>query len=137
MALRPARTRSRGCSLAPRTFSTIAFASASRPRVGSLSGASLAPLAPSSLENARANGQSQLRAAPRYEARRTLFGIGEILGVITNPGEVLRSLAESKKLLEEARQEMQENNEKKQSKFPLLLIHLHRPVADLPTSLSA
>ncbi|GAA6013326.1 hypothetical protein JCM10207_000856 [Rhodosporidiobolus poonsookiae] len=46
--------------------------------------------------------------------RRTLFGVGEILGVLANPTEVLRSLSESKKLLEEARQELQEAKERSQ-----------------------
>jgi hypothetical protein len=118
MALRPLRTRPKGCSLVPRTFSTIALAPSTRPRVGSLNGAApLAPLAPSSLGSATTNRQSELRPLPRYGARRTLFGIGEILGVITNPGEVLRSLSESKRLLEEARLEMQENKEKQQSEL--------------------
>ncbi|KZS96760.1 hypothetical protein SISNIDRAFT_547505 [Sistotremastrum niveocremeum HHB9708] len=40
--------------------------------------------------------------------------IGEILGVITRPGDTLRSLAESRKLLEEARQELQETRERAQ-----------------------
>lgn len=120
MALRPLWTRPKGCSLAPRTFSTIALAPSTRPRVGALNGASLAPLSPSSLGSASTNRQPELRPLPPCGARRTLFGIGEILGVITNPGEVLRSLAESKKLLEEARQEMQENNEKKQSELVCL-----------------
>ncbi|GAA5920975.1 hypothetical protein JCM3775_004032 [Rhodotorula graminis] len=47
-------------------------------------------------------------------ARRTFFGIGEVLGVISNPSEVLRSLTESKKLLEEARQELRESQERSQ-----------------------
>ncbi|ORY88261.1 hypothetical protein BCR35DRAFT_276955 [Leucosporidium creatinivorum] len=114
MALWPLRTGARGCSLAPRAFSTIAFAPSTRPRVGSLNGASLALLSPSSLGRTTTDRQLEYTPLPSYGSRRTLFGIGEILGVITNPGEVLRSLAESKKLLEEARQEMQENNEKKQ-----------------------
>ncbi|GAA5866076.1 hypothetical protein JCM8547_000588 [Rhodosporidiobolus lusitaniae] len=48
------------------------------------------------------------------ETKRTFFGIGEILGVLTNPSEVLRSLSESKKLLEEARQELNDQREKSQ-----------------------
>ncbi|GAA5899602.1 hypothetical protein JCM8208_000602 [Rhodotorula glutinis] len=47
-------------------------------------------------------------------ARRSFFGIGEVLGVISNPSEVLRSLTESKKLLEEARQELRESQERSQ-----------------------
>ncbi|KAM0752020.1 hypothetical protein T439DRAFT_324111 [Meredithblackwellia eburnea MCA 4105] len=52
----------------------------------------------------------------QIDGRRTFFsfGIGELLGVMTNPGEMLRSLAESKKLLEEARQEMKDNAERSQ-----------------------
>ncbi|KAA1071794.1 hypothetical protein PGT21_019602 [Puccinia graminis f. sp. tritici] len=43
---------------------------------------------------------------------RTFFGIGEILGILANPGETVRSLAESKRLLEETRAEMLEQKER-------------------------
>ncbi|KAF9070138.1 hypothetical protein BDP27DRAFT_1221257 [Rhodocollybia butyracea] len=46
--------------------------------------------------------------------KRNFFGIGEIVGVITNPAETVRSLTESKRLLEEARQEISENRERSQ-----------------------
>ncbi|GAA5826711.1 hypothetical protein JCM11251_002864 [Rhodosporidiobolus azoricus] len=46
--------------------------------------------------------------------RRSLFGLGEVLGVLANPSEMLRNLAESKKLLEEAREELQSAKEKSQ-----------------------
>ncbi|KAG0144902.1 hypothetical protein CROQUDRAFT_46573 [Cronartium quercuum f. sp. fusiforme G11] len=46
--------------------------------------------------------------------RRTFFGIGEVLGILANPGETLRSLADSKRLLEETRAEMLEQHERAQ-----------------------
>ncbi|KWU44570.1 hypothetical protein RHOSPDRAFT_4185, partial [Rhodotorula sp. JG-1b] len=46
--------------------------------------------------------------------RRSLFGVGEIVGVLTNPTEVLRNLTESKKMLEEARRELKESQERAQ-----------------------
>jgi len=66
--------------------------------------------------------------------RRNLFGVGEILGVITNvrdflliqrysltfqqPADTLRSLSEARRLLEETRQEMRENRERAQMRPP-------------------
>lgn len=73
-------------------------------------------------------------------ARRGIFGVGEIVGVLTNvssvhagrpnrsfsglillgglqPTEVLRNLTESKKMLEEARRELKEAQERAQSRF--------------------
>ncbi|TKA50941.1 hypothetical protein B0A53_05722 [Rhodotorula sp. CCFEE 5036] len=47
-------------------------------------------------------------------ARRGLFGVGEIVGVLANPTEVLRNLTESKKMLEEARRELKEAQERAQ-----------------------
>ncbi|KAG5645153.1 hypothetical protein DXG03_006776 [Asterophora parasitica] len=46
--------------------------------------------------------------------KRNFFGMGEIIGVITKPGETVRSLTESKRLLEEARREIEENRERSQ-----------------------
>ncbi|BGP19629.1 hypothetical protein JCM10213_000086 [Rhodosporidiobolus nylandii] len=46
--------------------------------------------------------------------QRGFFGVGEIIGVLTNPTEVLRNLADSKRLLEEARKELTEAREKSQ-----------------------
>ncbi|KAF8186356.1 hypothetical protein BJ912DRAFT_852216 [Pholiota molesta] len=46
--------------------------------------------------------------------KRNFFGMGDIIGVITNPAETVRSLTESRKLLEEARQEINENRERSQ-----------------------
>ncbi|OAV93664.1 hypothetical protein PTTG_27245 [Puccinia triticina 1-1 BBBD Race 1] len=43
---------------------------------------------------------------------RSFFGIGEIIGILANPGETVRSLAESKRLLEETRAEMLEQKER-------------------------
>ncbi|POV99880.1 hypothetical protein PSHT_13336 [Puccinia striiformis] len=48
-------------------------------------------------------------AAVQY---RSFFGIGELLGILANPGETIRSLAESKRLLEETRAEMLEHKER-------------------------
>ncbi|KAF5325469.1 hypothetical protein D9619_009745 [Psilocybe cf. subviscida] len=46
--------------------------------------------------------------------KRNFFGMGEIIGVLTNPAETVRSLTESRKLLEEARQEIKDNRERSQ-----------------------
>ncbi|RDB23416.1 hypothetical protein Hypma_009439 [Hypsizygus marmoreus] len=46
--------------------------------------------------------------------KRNFFGMGEIIGVLTNPAQTVRSLTESKRLLEEARHEMSENQERSQ-----------------------
>ena len=63
--------------------------------------------------------------------RRNFFGMGEIIGVLTNvysfffisidmlttleqPAEAVRSLTESRQLLEDARREIRENNERSQ-----------------------
>ncbi|KZP22205.1 hypothetical protein FIBSPDRAFT_787379 [Athelia psychrophila] len=46
--------------------------------------------------------------------RRNFFGMGEIIGVLTNPAETVRSLTESKQLLDEARREIRENKERAQ-----------------------
>jgi len=46
---------------------------------------------------------------------RTFFGIGEVIGILANPGETVRSLAESKRLLEETRAEMLEQKERDSS----------------------
>ncbi|EIW79808.1 hypothetical protein CONPUDRAFT_59005 [Coniophora puteana RWD-64-598 SS2] len=46
--------------------------------------------------------------------RRNFFGMSEIFSVVLNPSETVRSLTESKRLLEEARQEINEQRERKQ-----------------------
>ncbi|KAF7343412.1 hypothetical protein MVEN_01773600 [Mycena venus] len=46
--------------------------------------------------------------------KRNFFGLGEIVGVLTNPAETVRSLTESKRLLDEARREINENKERAQ-----------------------
>ncbi|KAF8062301.1 hypothetical protein FPV67DRAFT_1783190 [Lyophyllum atratum] len=46
--------------------------------------------------------------------KRNFFGMGDIVGVITNPAETVRSLTESRRLLEEARREIAENRERSQ-----------------------
>ncbi|GAA93752.1 uncharacterized protein L969DRAFT_42294 [Mixia osmundae IAM 14324] len=50
----------------------------------------------------------------QWPQRRTFFGLGEIFGVLANPAETVRSLTESKKLLEEARNDMKEQQERAQ-----------------------
>lgn len=45
--------------------------------------------------------------------RRSFFGVGEILGVLTNPAETLRQLNESKNMLKKAREDMELSNEAK------------------------
>lgn len=44
---------------------------------------------------------------------RSFFGVGEVLGVITNPAETIKQLNESKDLLRKAKEEMQLNKEAK------------------------
>ncbi|KAJ7253037.1 hypothetical protein B0H12DRAFT_601955 [Mycena haematopus] len=51
---------------------------------------------------------------PADMQKRNFFGLGEIVGVITNPAETVRSLTESKRLLDEARREISENKERSQ-----------------------
>ncbi|TDL16880.1 hypothetical protein BD410DRAFT_794891 [Rickenella mellea] len=51
---------------------------------------------------------------PNDVQKRNFFGLGEIVSVIANPGETVRSLAESRKLLQEARQEIHESRERAQ-----------------------
>ncbi|KAI6020152.1 hypothetical protein PISMIDRAFT_675160 [Pisolithus microcarpus 441] len=46
--------------------------------------------------------------------RRNIFGMSEIFGVLMNPSETVRSLTESKRLLEEARKEIKEERERSQ-----------------------
>ncbi|KAL0567601.1 hypothetical protein V5O48_014388, partial [Marasmius crinis-equi] len=46
--------------------------------------------------------------------KRNFFGMGDIIGVLTNPAETVRSLTESKRLLEEARREIHETRERAQ-----------------------
>ncbi|TFK87298.1 hypothetical protein K466DRAFT_491135 [Polyporus arcularius HHB13444] len=51
---------------------------------------------------------------PTDVRKRNFFGIGEIIGVLANPAETLRSLTESKKMLEETRRELAEARERAQ-----------------------
>lgn len=44
--------------------------------------------------------------------RRTFFGMGEIIGVLTNPAATLQQLKESKDMLEKAREESELKNER-------------------------
>ncbi|GAA6060163.1 hypothetical protein JCM10212_005164 [Sporobolomyces blumeae] len=46
--------------------------------------------------------------------KRTLFGLGEVMGVISNPGETLRSLADAKRSIEELQQEVKDAKERAQ-----------------------
>lgn len=47
------------------------------------------------------------------QQRRSFFGLGEVLGVITNPAETLRQLNESKDLLKKAKEDMELSKEAK------------------------
>ncbi|KAI0325723.1 hypothetical protein GY45DRAFT_1260342 [Cubamyces sp. BRFM 1775] len=51
---------------------------------------------------------------PTDVRKRNFFGIGEIIGVLANPSETLRSLTESKKMLEETKRELAEARERAQ-----------------------
>ncbi|KAI0357825.1 hypothetical protein OH77DRAFT_1398212 [Trametes cingulata] len=51
---------------------------------------------------------------PTDVRKRNFFGIGEIISVLANPSETLRSLTESKKMLEETRRELAEARERAQ-----------------------
>ncbi|KAJ7481494.1 hypothetical protein FB451DRAFT_129897 [Mycena latifolia] len=51
---------------------------------------------------------------PADMQKRNFFGLGEIVGVLANPADTVRSLTESKRLLEEARREISENKERAQ-----------------------
>ncbi|KAJ7507182.1 hypothetical protein B0H11DRAFT_1970618 [Mycena galericulata] len=51
---------------------------------------------------------------PADMQKRNFFGLGEIVGVLANPAETVRSLTESKRLLDEARREISENKERSQ-----------------------
>ncbi|KAI0634090.1 hypothetical protein C8Q77DRAFT_1055652 [Trametes polyzona] len=51
---------------------------------------------------------------PTDVRKRNFFGVGEIIGVLANPSETLRSLTESKKMLEETKRELAEARERAQ-----------------------
>ncbi|KAL1939416.1 hypothetical protein VTO73DRAFT_9972 [Trametes versicolor] len=51
---------------------------------------------------------------PTDVRKRNFFGVGEIIGVLANPSETLRSLTESKKMLEDTRRELAEARERAQ-----------------------
>ncbi|KAI0364212.1 hypothetical protein BV20DRAFT_974711 [Pilatotrama ljubarskyi] len=51
---------------------------------------------------------------PTDVRKRNFFGLGEIISVLANPAETLRSLTESKKMLEETRRELAEARERAQ-----------------------
>ncbi|KAI0718554.1 hypothetical protein C8T65DRAFT_762698 [Cerioporus squamosus] len=51
---------------------------------------------------------------PTDVRKRNFFGIGEIIGVLANPAETLRSLTESKKMLEDTKRELAEARERAQ-----------------------
>ncbi|GAA5831328.1 hypothetical protein JCM5353_008558 [Sporobolomyces roseus] len=50
----------------------------------------------------------------RLGSRRTFFGLGEVMGVLSNPAETLRSLSDAKRQLEEMRQEVKDAKERSQ-----------------------
>ncbi|BFZ54893.1 hypothetical protein PYCC9005_001930 [Savitreella phatthalungensis] len=45
--------------------------------------------------------------------RRAFFGLGEIIGVISNPAETLRQINESKQMLKDAKEELQNTHEQR------------------------
>ncbi|KAF8208189.1 hypothetical protein K438DRAFT_1813576 [Mycena galopus ATCC 62051] len=51
---------------------------------------------------------------PADMQKRNFFGLGDIVGVLANPAETVRSLTESKRLLDEARREINDNKERSQ-----------------------
>ncbi|PCH33251.1 hypothetical protein WOLCODRAFT_61294 [Wolfiporia cocos MD-104 SS10] len=51
---------------------------------------------------------------PTDVQKRNIFGIGEIIGVLANPSETLRSLTESRRMLEETKRELAEARERAQ-----------------------
>lgn len=53
-----------------------------------------------------------LQFSPRHT--RSFFGLGEILGVVTNPAETIKQLHESKDLLQKAKEQMDLNKEAKE-----------------------
>jgi len=57
---------------------------------------------------------SRHSVASSCRQKRTFFGIGEILQVVANPASTLRSLTESRQLLEDARREIAEARERAQ-----------------------
>jgi len=52
--------------------------------------------------------------SPVSSHRRRFFGVGEIVGVLANPGETVRQINESRKMLAEARQELKDARERSQ-----------------------
>ncbi|GAA5899868.1 uncharacterized protein JCM6883_006015 [Sporobolomyces salmoneus] len=50
----------------------------------------------------------------RVGSRRTFFGLGEVMGVLSNPAETLRSLSDAKRQLQEMQQELKDAKERSQ-----------------------
>lgn len=64
------------------------------------------------------SGTSRHSLASSHRQRRSFFGLGEILQVVANPASTLRSLVESRQLLEDARREIAESRERAQLRPP-------------------
>ncbi|TRM70259.1 hypothetical protein BD626DRAFT_533595 [Schizophyllum amplum] len=62
----------------------------------------------------RSNLRHRRSFRPSDYQRRSFFGLSEIMSVVANPAETLRSLAESRKLLSDAKQELEETRERQQ-----------------------
>ncbi|KAL1742195.1 hypothetical protein HDZ31DRAFT_66205 [Schizophyllum fasciatum] len=62
----------------------------------------------------RSNLRHRRSYRPSDYQRRSFFGLSEIMGVVANPAETLRSLAESRKLLADAKTELAETRERQQ-----------------------
>ncbi|KAK7683758.1 hypothetical protein QCA50_013134 [Cerrena zonata] len=96
----------------PSTFQRARTYSQSQSRRSSLHGASttlqVSWFLKSSLPRKRGT------PLPYEVQKRTFFGMGEIVGVIANPSETLRSLRDSKRMLDETRRELEESRERAQ-----------------------
>ncbi|KAJ8521484.1 hypothetical protein ONZ45_g1802 [Pleurotus djamor] len=107
---------SRGNTNSPHLRTSTRYAAARRPTSRHSSSArrflpSLHWLFRSNLPSSRRN--SYIPVGPDIH-KRNFFGMGEIFSVLTNPADTVRSLTESKRLLEEARREIEENRERAQ-----------------------
>ncbi|KAH9027443.1 hypothetical protein EDB84DRAFT_309843 [Lactarius hengduanensis] len=74
--------------------------------------------AQSSYQRLSPSGTSRHSLASSHRQRRSFFGLGEILQVVANPASTLRSLVESRQLLEDARREIAESRERAQLRPP-------------------
>ncbi|KAH8101751.1 hypothetical protein BXZ70DRAFT_931783 [Cristinia sonorae] len=88
--------------------------SLSQSRRSSLHGATATALQISWLFKANIPRKRGAISHTQTHQKRTFFGMGEVIGVLANPAETLRSLTESKRLLEETRRELAEAKERSQ-----------------------